>query len=180
MAIRLPISMLAENVKANRKKKQPKQICTTCGDDHWSPDCPETAKFVHSPEALRIKLQQMLDFARAQGYLPQLEIGLPASKRQTITVRDIYLKPLNGSDKLYCSCCSQPYEKRMDSFRGTLPNPLNWCNSCRELLREMSLGAALRKFDDARVGKAQLIQESVDRINAAIAKNKKPLTHSVK
>ena len=157
------------------------EICTVCAGPHWSPDCPETAKLMQNkPELLRLKLQDLLAYARAQGYTLQLEIGLPACKRQTITVRDIYLKPLDGSDRLYCSCCANPYEKRMDSFRGTIPTPINWCLACRELLREMSLGAALRKFDDARVGKAQLIQESVDRINAAIAKNTKPLTHSVK
>ena len=52
---------------------------------------------------LRTVLKRALDLARENGFVVQLEIGLPASKRQTITVRDIYLKPLNDSDKLYCS-----------------------------------------------------------------------------
>lgn len=157
---------LPKSVKANRKKS--KQVCTTCGGDHWSPDCPETAKLMQNKEFLsRNAIEKALAYARELGYSPQLEISIPATKRQPIILRDIYLRPIDGSDQLYCSCCSNQYETRRDVYRGLLPNPLNWCSGCRELLREMSIGTALRIHEGARAleGRYVLIQKSVDQIN---------------
>lgn len=166
-------------------KSKSKQVCTNCGGNHWSPDCPDTARIVKDRAfMLRNRIQQLLDYAKKLGFSLQLEIGIPASKRQAIREKDIYLKPLDGSDKLTCACCGNDYECRMDVFRGTLPNPLNWCLSCRERLRERaaSVGAVLAEFEQSRKGKHKKIIASIKRIQKAIEyyKNQKPATHSVK
>lgn len=151
-------------------------ICTTCGGPHWSPDCPVTAKMVHDPVfRAQNAIQQALDYVRKLGFSPQLEVGIPSSGRQAITVRDIYLRPLDGSDKLCCSCCGNPYEAKKQQFRGTLPTPLNWCFSCREQLRERqrSIGDVLALHVDDRKGKLKLIRASEVRVRAWVKENQK-------
>ena len=130
----------------------------------------------------RNALEKALEYVRKLGFSPQLEISIPATKRQSILLRDIYLRPLDGSDKLTCSCCANLYEARKDQFRGTLPNPVNFCFACRESLREIPFTVLFAAKANSRRGKIKLIRASEVQVRAWVEENqaKKSTTHSVK
>jgi hypothetical protein len=162
-------AVYAKRDKAIAQRNGDIQVCSACGGDHWRPDCPKIEAMVHDPTfRARNELEKALAYVRKLGFSPQIN-GLP------FTLSDIYLRPVNGSDKLCCSCCGNPYEAKKAQFRGTLPTPLNWCFSCRELLRERqrSIGDVLALHDADRKRKGKLIRASEQRVRDWVLENQK-------
>jgi hypothetical protein len=117
-----------------------------------------------SKELVRMRFQKALEYAKKNGYIAQLEVAFPSTKRQPIILRDIYLHAIDNSDQLYCACCGNQYEVRQDSFRGTVPKPIDWCRACREARHDMPMDVLLAKHEPNRRGKEIEIQRSINQI----------------